>query len=290
MKEALLYDKTPDGKVKCAVCNHRCLISEGKRGICGVRENRQGVLYSLNYGKCVAAHVDPMEKKPLYHFLPGTRVYSFASVGCNFRCQWCQNWEISQSPKPDRDIEGVDISPAEHVAQALEYDCPAIAYTYSEPTIFLEYALETMKLAHEKGLKNVWVTNGFMSRETLDCIIPWLDAANVDFKGPNDHVYEKYCGATAEPIMETLKYLRQAGIHQEITTLIVPGVNDQPRQLEIIARFIATELGRDVPWHVTRFFPAWRMMDTPITPLSALYMARTIGEEAGLQYIHVGNV
>ena len=290
MKEALLYDKTTDGKVRCAVCNHRCMIVEGKRGICGVRENRQGVLYSLNYGKCVAAHVDPMEKKPLYHFLPGTRVYSFAAVGCNFRCQWCQNWEISQSPKPDLDIEGVDISPAEHVAQAIEYDCPSIAYTYSEPTIFLEYALETMKLAHEKGLKNVWVTNGYMSRETLDCIIPWLDAANVDFKGPNDHVYEKYCGATAEPIMETLKYLRQAGIHQEITTLIVPGVNDQPRQLEIIARFIATELGRDVPWHVTRFFPAWRMMDTPITPLSALYMARTIGEEAGLQYIHVGNV
>ena len=290
MKEALLYDKTTDGKVKCAVCNHRCLISEGKRGICGVRENRQGVLYALNYGKCVAAHVDPMEKKPLYHFLPGTRVYSFAAVGCNFRCQWCQNWEISQSPKPDLDIEGVDISPTEHVAQAIEYDCPSIAYTYSEPTIFLEYALETMKLAHEKGLKNVWVTNGYMSRETLDCIIPWLDAANVDFKGPNDHVYEKYCGATAEPIMETLKYLRKAGVHQEITTLIVPGVNDQPRQLEIIARFIATELGLDVPWHVTRFFPAWRMMDTPITPLSTLHLARAIGEQVGLQYIHVGNV
>ena len=290
MKEALLYDKTTDGKVKCAVCNHRCLISEGKRGICGVRENRQGVLYALNYGKCVAAHVDPMEKKPLYHFLPGTRVYSFAAVGCNFRCQWCQNWEISQSPKPDLDIEGVDISPTEHVAQAIEYDCPSIAYTYSEPTIFLEYALETMKLAHEKGLKNVWVTNGYMSCETLDCIIPWLDAANVDFKGPNDHVYEKYCGATAEPIMETLKYLRKAGVHQEITTLIVPGVNDQPRQLEIIARFIATELGLDVPWHVTRFFPAWRMMDTPITPLSTLYLARTIGEQVGLQYVHVGNV
>ena len=147
-----------------------------------------------------------------------------------------------------------------------------------------------MKLAHEKGLKNIWVTNGYMSRETLDCIIPWLDAANVDFKGPNDHVYEKYCGATAEPIMESLKYLRKAGVHQEITTLIVPGVNDQPRQLEIIARFIATELGLDVPWHVTRFFPAWRMMDTPITPLSSLYLARTIGEEVGLQYIHVGNI
>jgi pyruvate formate lyase activating enzyme len=247
-------------------------------------------LYALNYGKCVAAHIDPMEKKPLYHFLPQTRIYSFAAVGCNFHCLWCQNWEISQSPKPDRPIEGIEITPAEHVERALAYACPSIAYTYSEPTIFLEYALETMKLARGKGLKNVWVTNGYMSHETLECIIPYLDAANVDFKGPNDHVYEKYCGATAEPIMENLKALQAAGVHQEITTLIVPGVNDQAGQLEVIAQFVATELGADVPWHVTRFFPAWKMLDVEITPLATLQLAKTIGEQAGLRFVHVGNV
>ena len=290
MKEALLYEKLAEEKVKCAVCNHRCVIAPGRRGICGVRENRQGTLYALNYGKCVAAHVDPMEKKPLYHFLPQTRIYSFAAVGCNFHCLWCQNWEISQSPKPDRPIEGIEITPAEHVERALAYACPSIAYTYSEPTIFLEYALETMKLARGKGLKNVWVTNGYMSHETLECIIPYLDAANVDFKGPNDHVYEKYCGATAEPIMENLKALQAAGVHQEITTLIVPGVNDQAGQLEVIAQFVATELGADVPWHVTRFFPAWKMLDVEITPLATLQLAKTIGEQAGLRFVHVGNV
>jgi len=290
MKEAILYQKLEGDKLKCAVCNHRCTIAEGKRGICSVRENRQGKLYALNYGKTIAVNIDPIEKKPLYHFLPGTKIYSFATVGCNFRCSWCQNWEISQSPKPNKPIDGIDISPEEHVKRALEYACPSIAYTYSEPTIFVEYALDTMKLAREKGLKNVWVTNGYMSRETLDTIIPYLDAANVDYKGPNDGVYEKYCGGKAEPIMENLKYLHEAGVHIEITTLIVPGINDKPNQLEKIARFIATELSQDVPWHVSRFFPAWKMMDTPITPVETLEMARGIGKNAGLKYVHVGNV
>lgn len=276
--------------MKCAVCNHRCTIEEGKRGICGVRENRQGKLYALNYGKTIAVHADLIEKKPLYHFLPGTMIYSLASVGCNFRCSWCQNWEIAQSPKPSKPIEGVDISPEEHVRRALDYACPSLAYTYSEPTIFAEYALETMKLAREKGLKNVWVTNGYMSRETLDAILPYLDAANVDFKGPNDGVYESYCGGKAEPIMENLKYLHEAGVHLEITTLVVPGVNDKPSQLEMIAQFIAAELSQDVPWHVSRFFPSWKMMDTPITPVETLEKAKVIGENTGLKYIHVGNV
>lgn len=290
MKEAMLYQKLENGKTKCAVCNHRCMIAEGKRGICGVRENQHGKLYTLNYGKTVAVHIDPIEKKPLYHFLPGTKTYSFAAVGCNFRCSWCQNWEISQSPKPHKDIEGVDITPEEHVIEALAYACPSIAYTYSEPTIFLEYAFDTMRLAREKGLKNIWVTNGYMTKETLDRIIPYLDAANVDYKGPNDGVYEKYCGGKAEPIMENLKYLHDMGVHLEITTLIVPGVNDKPDQLERIARYIAAELSTEVPWHVSRFFPAWKMMDTPVTPIEILEMARTIGNNAGIKHIHVGNV
>ena len=290
MKEAILYQKLEGDSVKCAACNHRCIIAEGARGICSVRENQHGTLYALNYGKTIAAHIDPIEKKPLYHYLPGTTIYSFAAVGCNFRCLWCQNWEISQSPKPNKPIQGSDISPEEHVKQALLYECPSIAYTYSEPTIYVEYALDTMKLARNKGLKNVWVTNGYMSRETLDAIIPYLDAANVDYKGPNDGVYEKYCGGKAEPIMENLKILREAGVHIEITTLIVPDVNDKFQQLERIAKFIAEELSRDIPWHVSRFFPAWRMMDTPITPVKTLEMARTIGKNVGLKYVHVGNV
>jgi len=290
MKEAILYHKKESGKVQCVVCNHRCMIADGKRGICGVRENIQGKLYSLNYGKTIAVHIDPIEKKPLYHFLPGTKTYSFAAVGCNFRCSWCQNWEISQSPKPNKPIEGMDISPEEHVLRALEFQCPSIAYTYSEPTIFIEYALETMKIAKEKGLKNVWVTNGYMSRETLDAIIPCLDAANVDYKGPNDGVYEKYCGGKAEPIMENLKYLHEAGVHIEITTLIVPGVNDKADQLEKIAHFITTQLSKDVPWHVSRFFPNWKMMDVKITPLETMELAKGIGEAAGIKYVHVGNV
>ena len=290
MKEAILYQKTEDGKLRCNVCNQRCTIAEGKRGICGVRENIQGVLYALNYGKAAAVHVDPVEKKPIYHFLPKTETYSIATVGCNLRCEWCQNWEISQSSKPKRPIEGASISPEEHVRKAIEYNCPSISYTYSEPTIFVEYALDTMKLAKEKGLKNIWVSNGYMSKETLDMIIPYLDAINVDLKGSNDAAYKKYCGGTAEPVMDNLKYLYEAGVHIEITTLIVPGINDDQGQIETIAQFIAQELSKEVPWHISRFFPAWKMTETEITPIETLRMAETIGKNAGLKYIHVGNV
>lgn len=290
MKEAILYQPLEDKKVQCLVCNHKCKISESKRGICSVRENQEGTLYTLNYGKTIALNIDPIEKKPLYHFLPGTKIYSFAAVGCNFRCSWCQNWEISQSPKPNKLIVGTSISPQEHVQGALDHACPSIAYTYSEPTVFVEYALDTMKLAKEAGLKNVWVTNGFMSRETLDTIIPYLDAANVDFKGANDDTYSKYCGGKAEPIMNNLKYLHQAGVHIEITTLIVPGINDTSDQLEYIAHFIGTELSTQIPWHLSRFFPAWKMMDTPITPMETLTMAQAIGRKQGLKHIHLGNV
>lgn len=275
--------------MKCSVCHQDCTISEGKRGICGVRENLKGKLYALNYGLCLAAHVDPIEKKPLYHFLPGTRTYSLAATGCNFHCSWCQNWEIAQSPKLHKRVEGIAVSPEEHVQRALAYGCPSIAYTYSEPTIFVEYALEIMKLAQAKGLKNIWVTNGYMSRETLEVILPYLDAANVDFKGPTD-AYEIYCSGKAEPIMENLKLIHEAGVHLEITTLVIPGVNDKPSQLEEIARFIADDLSPDVPWHVSRFFPAWKMMDTPITPVETLKTAKAIGEAAGLKYIYLGNV
>lgn len=290
MREAILYQKIDDDKVGCAVCNHRCVIAEGKRGLCSVREHHRGKIYALNYGKTIAVNVDPIEKKPLYHFMPGTKIYSFAAEGCNFRCSWCQNWEISQSPKSNQLVQGLDISPEKHVENALKYQCPSLAYTYSEPTIFLEYALDTMKLAREKGLKNVWVTNGYMTGETLEMTVPYLDAANVDFKGPDDGVYEKYCGGKAEPIMENLKSLYHSGVHLEITTLIIPGINDKSEQVEEIAQFIAKDLSPDVPWHVNRYFPSWKMTDTPVTSAEILERARIIGMNAGLKHVHVGNV
>ncbi|MBN2503827.1 MAG: AmmeMemoRadiSam system radical SAM enzyme [Bacilli bacterium] len=290
MKEALLYDKLLDGSVRCNLCHHRCIIQPDKRGICRVRENRHNRLYALNYGKTIAAAIDPIEKKPLYHFLPGTKVYSFATVGCNFRCSWCQNWEISQNPERDQGVMGIDITPEEHVARALENDCPSIAYTYSEPTIFLEYALDTMKLARAAGLKNVWVTNGFMTPEALDLILPYLDAANVDYKGPDNDVYVRYCGGRAEPVVENMKRMQYGGVHLEVTTLVIPGVNDEPDQLKRLVGTLVTELGTALPWHISRFFSAWKMANVPVTPYSTLELARKIGADAGLKTIHIGNV
>ena len=290
MKEAILYIKVNGNKLQCIACNHRCIIEEGGKGICFVRENLQGKLWSLNYGKTVGLNIDPIEKKPLYHFLPGTRTYSFAAAGCNFRCAWCQNWEIAQSPRLKQSIEGIEISPEEHVKRAMEAGCPSISYTYTEPTVFVEYALETMIIAQEKGLKNIWVTNGYMTRETLDKITPYLDAANVDLKGYSDKVYEEYCGGKAKPVMDNLQFLYREGVHVEITTLVVPGVNDEKEQLEGIAGFIAKDLGTDVPWHISRFYPAWKMQGTPVTPIKTLEMAELIGKKAGLHKIHLGNV
>ncbi len=288
--EAMLYKKLLNDSILCNVCNLHCIINENKRGVCGVRENIKGTLYALNYGKTIAAAIDPIEKKPLYHFLSGTKIYSFAAVGCNMICSWCQNWGISQSPKPDKPIEGIEISPEEHVARAINHSCPSIAYTYSEPTIFIEYALDTMKIAKSKGIKNVWVSNGNMSKESLDAIIPYLDAANIDYKGPDDGVYEKYCGGKATHVMSNLKYLKNAGVHLEITTLVIPGINDKYEQLSEVARSIVSELGQDIPWHITRFFPAWKMKDVAITPLDTLKMAFDIGKNAGIKVIHIGNI
>lgn len=290
MKEAMLYEKLGDGRVRCGVCPHHCVIAEGKRGICAVRENREGTLYALNYGKAIAVAIDPIEKKPLNHFLPGTTAYSFATIGCNLRCLWCQNWAISQASKPNRPIYGEDISPEEHVRRALAAGCPSIAYTYTEPIIFVEYALDTMKLAREAGLKNIWKTAGYATKETLDAIIPYLDAVNVDLKGTDDEVYKEYCGGTAQPVLDTIIRFHESGVHLEIATLVVPGVNDRIDQLERMARFIAEEVGKEVPWHVNRFFPGWKMMDTAITPMKTLETAAALGKKFGLLHVHIGNV
>jgi len=290
MFEAILYKVLENNAVECRVCSHFCKIEEGKRGICGVRENMLGKLYALNYGYTIAAAIDPIEKKPLYHFLPSTKTYSLATVGCNLRCAWCQNHDISQSPKPNQEIQGTFHSPEEHVDRALRYGCPSISYTYSEPTIFLEYALDIMKLAKKKHLKNIWVTNGYMSKETLELILPYLDAANVDYKGPSDEMYMKYCGAKATPIIENLVRLKEAGIHIEITTLLVPDINDSETQIRLIAKTIIEHLGKDIPWHISRFFPAWKMSDIYPTSIFSMEKAKKIGLEEGIKTIHLGNI
>ena len=230
MKEALFYENI-NGKVRCHLCNHHCIIKEGKRGICGVRENRQGRLYSLVYGKSVAAGVDPIEKKPFFNFYPGTTAYSVATVGCNFRCLHCQNWDISQMPKGKKGkIIGDELSPEKVVANAKSMGCKSIAYTYTEPTIFFEYAYDTAKLAYKEGIKNVFVTNGYTSAEAIKEIAPYLDAANVDLKGFSETFYHKVCGARLQPVLDNIRLYKKLGIWIEVTTLMT-GMRKWPRRL-----------------------------------------------------------
>lgn len=293
MKESILYQKLPDEqKVRCDTCNHRCIIEVGKKGICGVRKNIEGTLYALNYERTISVSIDPIEKKPLYNYMPGTTTYSLATIGCNLSCMWCQNWQISQlqnDKRFDEELPGDKISPEEHVMKALELGCPSISYTYTEPTIFLEYALDIMKIAKANGLKNIWVTNGYMTKEALELIAPYLDAVNIDLKAWNNNIYIKYCGSKVKPILDNIEFIEELGIHQEITTLVVPGVNDDREQLINIANFIAG-VSANIPWHLSRFFPGWKMGDTPKTPLTTLKMAEDIGKAAGIKNIHLGNI
>jgi len=289
MKVASLQEKQRSGSVRCLVCNHYCTIPEGKRGACGTKENISGVLYSLNYGKTVARALDPIEKKPLYKFLSGSLTYSFASPGCNFSCTWCQNSSFSQISPLNPADGGHNISPAEHVQAALSAECSSISYTYSEPTIFLEYALETMRLAKNVNLKNIWVSNGYMSAESMKLILPLLDAANVDLKG-DEQVYRNYCGGKLEPIKQNLELLCRAGIHLELTTLIVPGVNDSPELISELAEYISQKLNPDIPWHLTRFFPAWQEKHRLPTPLETIRKAEKIAKKYDLRNIYLGNI
>ncbi len=289
MREALLYERLSEEKVRCNVCPHHCVIGSGQKGVCAVRENKKGVLYALNYGKTVSSGVDPIEKKPLYDFLPGSQAYSLAAVGCNLECPWCQNFRISQSPRAKEKIEGFFVPPEDHVELAKMYGCQSIAYTYSEPTIYIEYALDIMKLAKREGLKNVWVSNGYITKEALAKVLPYLDAANIDFKGANDEVYATYCKGKSAPVVDTLKLLKEAGVHLEITTLFIPGINDGDDQIENIVHTIAA-LDPDIPWHVSRFFPGWKMQDKAPTPLSTLTKAKEYGESQGLKKVYLGNV
>ena len=290
IKQAILYEKLGDNKVRCGVCNHRCIINDGRKGICGVRKNEKGKLYTLVYGKAIAENIDPIEKKPFFHFMPGARILSIATIGCNFHCLHCQNADISQINSIPEGIEGKNLLPEQVIEDALKNNCPGIAYTYTEPTVFLEYALDTMKMAHKKNLKNVWVSNGYMTKETLDLIGPYLDAINVDLKAFTEKFYQEVCGAKLKPVLENLKTIKKKKIWLEVTTLIIPTKNDSSKELESIAEFIKKELGPKTPWHVSRFYPAYKMMDLPPTQVETICMAVEIGKKAGLKYVYGGNI
>jgi pyruvate formate lyase activating enzyme len=289
MHEAICYEKIEASKVHCYLCAQHCHIKPGKRGKCGVRENHDGALVSLVYGRLIAQHIDPIEKKPLYHFLPGSRSYSIATAGCNFRCLFCQNADISQSPREYKAIFGNTVSAEVVIEEARQSKCATISYTYTEPTIFMEYALDVAKLAHKAGIKNVFVSNGFMTAESFEVISPYLDAANVDLKAFNDDFYREQCGAHLEPVLRTLERMKRTGVWLEVTTLLIPGLNDDPAELRELASFIS-RLGPEIPWHVSRFHPTYRMLDRPSTPVGTLHKAREIGLDSGLRYVYTGNI
>jgi pyruvate formate lyase activating enzyme len=286
----MLWRVEEEGRVDCYLCAHRCRIAASKFGVCSVRENRQGRLVTHVYGDVIAAHIDPVEKKPLFHFLPGTTSFSVATIGCNFRCPFCQNWQISQAGKKEREFGGGQpLSPEEIVEAARRRGCRSISFTYTEPTIFFEYAYDTARLARKADLANIFVTNGYMTAEALRTIRPYLDAANVDLKAFRDETYRKVCGARLEPVLDSIRLMRELGIWVEVTTLIVPGMNDGDEELAAIARFIAS-VQPEIPWHVSRFHPDYKYAHVPATPVDTLRKAALLAREAGLKFIYVGNV
>jgi pyruvate formate lyase activating enzyme len=290
MREAMFYENAGGNRVRCGLCRFRCLIGDGRRGICSVRENRGGTLFSLVYGKAIAENVDPIEKKPLFHVMPGSRSFSVATVGCNFRCLHCQNYSISQPLLDTLQITGIDLPPEEIVAKALASGCRSIAYTYTEPTIFFEYAYDTAVLAKKAGLMNVFVTNGYITPEALALIRPFLDAANIDLKGFSERFYREVVHAMLKEVLDSILEYKRQGIWIELTTLIIPGWNDTDDELRGIARFIADKVGVETPWHVSRFHPTFKMTDRPPTPVATLARARQIGLDEGLAYVYEGNV
>ena len=290
MKEAMLYEKLTNNKVQCNLCNHRCIIKDENFGICGVRQNRGGSLFSLVYDKIIATHVDPIEKKPLFQFYPGSAAYSIATVGCNLSCKHCQNFDISQSPRENRGhIVGNKMEPKEIVREAKSAGCTSIAYTYTEPTIFFELAYDTAKLAQAKGIKNVFVSNGFMTPEALKEISPFLDGINIDLKAFTDKFYKEICGGSLNPVLENIKLANELGIWVEVTTLIIPTNNDSIEELSLIAKFIAST-DKEIPWHISQFYPTYKLTNLPRTPIEILHKAREIGLQEGLHYVYEGNV
>lgn len=289
MKKAMFWTADDTGGGVCNLCRFHCRIGKGKRGRCGVRENRDGVLYSLNYGLAVANNVDPIEKKPFFHVYPASKSYSIAAMGCNFRCLHCQNYSISQVDSTVEVIAGMPLSPQQVVDEALALGCQSIAYTYSEPTVFFEYVYEIAQLARAAGLANLFVSNGYIAKEPLRLLAPLLDAANIDLKGFSADFYRKVCGADLEQVLESLLCYREFGIWLELTTLLIPDYNDDEAELKALAAFIFKNLGEDTPWHVTGFYPTYRLTDVPPTPVETLLKAQQVGFDAGLKYVYIGN-
>ncbi len=288
IKEAMLYEKLSDNRVHCYLCAHHCKIKPSQYGICGVRQNNQGLLNTLVFAESVAAHVDPIEKKPLYHFLPGTSSYSIATMGCNFKCGFCQNWQISQTTKRNSNYHGKELLPEEVVRQAKLTGSKSISYTYTEPTIFFEYAYETARLAKAQNIYNIFVTNGYMTKEAIDTIKPFLDGANIDLKSFNPNYYLKNCKAKLEPVLEAIKYMKSLGIWIEVTTLVIPGENDSKQEFAQIASFIAG-VDKGIPWHISRFHPDYEFNQYQPTSKETLELASDLGKKAGLRYVYLGN-
>jgi pyruvate formate lyase activating enzyme len=278
----------PTGKIQCLLCGHRCILDNQRLGVCKVRKNIDGVLYSLNYHKVAATHADPIEKKPLYHFLPASISYSVATMGCNFTCKFCQNNSLSVV-HGEQFIYGEPITPEQLVKNALGQGAQSISYTYSEPTIYFELMYETAVLARKNGIKNIMVTNGYMSPEALQEISPYMDAANVDLKAYSDEFYKKYCGARLEPVLETIRGMKDAGLWIELTTLLIPGLNDDPGEIKELISFIG-DVDETIPWHVSRFFPQHQLTDVPPTDPGDIFKYLETGEQMGLKYLYGGNV
>lgn len=304
-KKALLYQRLKNNIVKCTACRHYCTIGSGKTGICGVRQNKNGDLYLLVYGNAVAVNIDPIEKKPLYHFLPDSKILSLGTVGCNFACQFCQNWDISQAAQDFKrslsqdgklDTLGIEISklgyelpPEKIIKYCLDKKIPSIAFTYNEPSIFFEYTYDTARLAKKEGINVVYVSNGYASEEAVDKIAPYLDAINIDLKAFTEKFYQKTCQAKLQPVLDSIKYYHNKGIWIEITTLVIPGENDSQNELKQISQFIAS-LSTSIPWHVSAFSPAYKMIDKGRTPEKTLRLAHDTGKKAGLKFVYVGNI
>ncbi len=290
MKECELYEKKKSKKVRCTACEHKCLISNGKTGICAVRKNKRGKLRSVVYGRAVSKNVDAIEKKPLFHFLPGTYSFSLGTFGCNFKCKFCQNYETSQAEESEEFKEGElgeEMSPRQVIFRAMKNRCKSISYTYNEPTVFIEYVKDIASLAQKKDLKNVMVTNGYMTKECFEYVSPYIDAMNVDLKSLSKKFYKENCKAKLEPVLETIKRAYEKGIHLEVSTMLLPGQNTSKKEIEKVAKFIAS-VDKNIPWHILRFFPAYKMSHKKETPIKTLEKAKKIGEKY-LNHVYIGN-